>query len=239
MLESLMPETELLDPSCRKTRLLSCACCRRIWPLLRDERSRAAIEVKERSVDGLASCAEVETARQGATAACFEAEAALRSGWNPFAWLRRYPAHLGRRSPQSASAHAAEAVWEGMMGIGCASAADAACCVAPDGVTAGLDRERAAQCDIVRDIFGNPFRPAPAVDPAWLAWHDGSVSRLAQAAYEERRLPEGTLDPARLGVLADALEDAGCADADLLGHLRVPGPHVRGCWAVDLLLDKR
>jgi hypothetical protein len=61
---------------------------------------------------------------------------------------------------------------------------------------------------------------------------------LAQAAYDERVLPAGTLDTARLAVLADALEDAGCADADLLGHLRGPGPHVRGCWAVDLLLGK-
>ena len=61
---------------------------------------------------------------------------------------------------------------------------------------------------------------------------------MAEAAYEQRELPAGTLDPARLTVLADALEDAGCADADLLGHLRGPGPHVRGCWAVDLLLGK-
>jgi hypothetical protein len=51
-------------------------------------------------------------------------------------------------------------------------------------------------------------------------------------------MPSGHLDPARLAVLADALEDAGCADADLLGHLRGPGPHIRGCWAVDLLLGK-
>jgi hypothetical protein len=51
-------------------------------------------------------------------------------------------------------------------------------------------------------------------------------------------MAEGTLDPARLTVLADALEDAGCTDADLLGHLRSPGPHVRGCWAVDLVLGK-
>ena len=53
-----------------------------------------------------------------------------------------------------------------------------------------------------------------------------------------RSLPAGTLDPARLAVLADALEDAGCTDAGLLGHLRGPGPHVRGCWAVDLLIGK-
>jgi hypothetical protein len=98
--------------------------------------------------------------------------------------------------------------------------------------------ERAHQAALVRDIFGNPFRPAPALDPAWLIWQGGTVARLARAVYDERRLTEGTLDPMRLSLLADALEDAGCADAELLGHLRGPGPHVRGCWALDLVLGK-
>ena len=62
--------------------------------------------------------------------------------------------------------------------------------------------------------------------------------QFAQAAYEERELPSGHLSPTRLAVLADALEEAGCRDADLLAHLRAPGPHVRGCWALDLLLGK-
>jgi hypothetical protein len=61
---------------------------------------------------------------------------------------------------------------------------------------------------------------------------------LAQAAYDERTVPAGTLDPARLAVLADALEDAGCDNADILSHLRGTGPHVRGCWAVDLVLGR-
>jgi hypothetical protein len=94
----------------------------------------------------------------------------------------------------------------------------------------------ATQAAILRDLFGPPpFRPVP-IHPAWLTWDGGAVARLAQAAYDERALPAGTLDNARLGVLADALEEAGCADADLLGHLRSPGPHYRGCWAVDALL---
>ena len=59
-----------------------------------------------------------------------------------------------------------------------------------------------------------------------------------QAAYEERELPAGTLDLARLAILADALEEAGCTNADILNHCRVPGVHVRGCWAVNLLLGK-
>jgi hypothetical protein len=95
----------------------------------------------------------------------------------------------------------------------------------------------AALVALLREVFGNPFRPM-AVDPNWLAWRGGTVPRLAQAAYDERELPSGHLDPARLAVLADALDDAGCTDLDLLGHLRGPGPHVRGCRILDLLLGK-
>jgi hypothetical protein len=64
------------------------------------------------------------------------------------------------------------------------------------------------------------------------------VVAVARAAYDERELPSGTLDGARLAVLTDALEESGCDQADLLAHLRGPGPHVRGCWAVDLILGK-
>jgi hypothetical protein len=62
--------------------------------------------------------------------------------------------------------------------------------------------------------------------------------KLATAIYDERSLPDGALDALRLRILADALEEAGCADADLLGHLRSPGPHVRGCWPLDVLLGR-
>jgi hypothetical protein len=64
------------------------------------------------------------------------------------------------------------------------------------------------------------------------------VTKLAQAAYDDRHLPAGTLDNGRFSVLADALEDAGCTEEAVLSHLRSDGPHVRGCWAVDLLLGK-
>ena len=90
---------------------------------------------------------------------------------------------------------------------------------------------------LLRDVVGNPFRPV-VLSPAWLTWSDGIVVRLARSAYDERKLPEGTLDNGRLAILADALEEAGCSDADILGHLRGPGPHVRGCWPVDLCLGK-
>jgi hypothetical protein len=75
-----------------------------------------------------------------------------------------------------------------------------------------------------------------AFDPAW---RTPAVLAQAQAAYDNRTLPAGTLEPDRLAVLADALEEAGCADPDILGHLRGPGPHVRGCFVVDAILDKK
>jgi hypothetical protein len=93
--------------------------------------------------------------------------------------------------------------------------------------------ELAALC---REIFG-PFRPV-AIDPAWLLWEGGLVSGLARAATSERALPAGTLDRTRLAVLADAADEVGCTRAELLDHLRGPGPHVLGCWAVDLLAGK-
>ena len=80
----------------------------------------------------------------------------------------------------------------------------------------------------LRDIFGNPFRPV-ALDPAW---RTANVVGIAQSIYEERAFD-------RLPILADALEDAGCTNADMLNHCRQPGDHVRGCWPVDLVLGKK
>ena len=101
------------------------------------------------------------------------------------------------------------------------------------GWVAALASERRNQCRLLQDLFFNPFRPTVVMGVP-----GGTPAQLARAVYEGRRSPEGTLEPARLALLADALEDAGCTDADLLGHLRGPGPHVRGCWAVDLALGK-
>jgi hypothetical protein len=84
---------------------------------------------------------------------------------------------------------------------------------------------------LIRDIFGNPFQPV-AIDPSWLAWNDGSIPKLAQGIYDERAFD-------RLPILADALEEAGCHDPDILAHCRQPREHVRGCWVVDLILGKQ
>jgi hypothetical protein len=91
----------------------------------------------------------------------------------------------------------------------------------------------------LRDIFGPlPFRSVLPLDPHVLARSNSTVTNLARAIYEERHLPEGTLDQQGLGVLADALEEAGCTDNTILSHCRGPGPHIRGCWVLDLILSK-
>jgi hypothetical protein len=91
----------------------------------------------------------------------------------------------------------------------------------------GIKRVHAHHRLLLRDIFDHLFLPA-AVEPAWLT---PTVLALARGIYEERAFD-------RLPVLADALLDAGCEAADVLAHCRGPGPHVRGCWVVDLLLGK-
>ena len=98
----------------------------------------------------------------------------------------------------------------------------------------GVWREDDPTAEFVRELFGNPFRRS-VLDPVW---RSSTVVALAQAAYDERSLTTGQFDPSRLGILADALEDAGCDNADILNHCRGPGPHVRGCWVLDLLLGK-
>ncbi len=84
-----------------------------------------------------------------------------------------------------------------------------------------------AQADLLRCVFGNPFRPV-AFDPSW---RTEAVVGLARGMDEAH-------DFTPLSVLADALEDAGCEDAELLAHCRGPGPHARGCHAIDQVLGR-
>jgi hypothetical protein len=198
----------------RKTRLFACALARCLWPLLGTGRSRRAVEAAERFADGLAPKREMTRAGAAAQQAAWtvwRVDSRPKDGRNVNA-LRtaRYAAYATFPfGPQWISRHAVSA-----------------------GVSAPF------QSALLHDLFGPlPFRPV-SLTPAVLAWNDATVARLARATYEERHMPEGTLDNARLAVLADALEEAGCSDADILGHLRGLGPHVRGCWIVDLLLGK-
>jgi hypothetical protein len=84
-------------------------------------------------------------------------------------------------------------------------------------------------CDLVRDLFGTPFRPVPGIEQRVLNWNDATVFKLARSIYEERRFRD-------LPILADALEDSGCTEPDILDHCRKPGVHARGCWLLDLVL---
>lgn len=92
---------------------------------------------------------------------------------------------------------------------------------------AGWMAERKAQADILRDIFGTPFPPVP-LDRSWLI---PTVKGLAQSIYDNRSFDE-------MPLLADDLVKAGCANQEILGHCRGQGPHVRGCWVVDMVLGK-
>ncbi|MGH9678109.1 MAG: hypothetical protein ACRD36_13475, partial [Candidatus Acidiferrum sp.] len=96
--------------------------------------------------------------------------------------------------------------------------------------TFGDAEARETFAKILRCInFPLPFHTALAIDPAWLTWNGGDIARLAQAIYEGRTFN-------RLPLLANALEDAGCADSEILNHCRAGGKHARGCWVVELLL---
>jgi hypothetical protein len=221
----------------RKLRRYACACGRRVWDLLTDERSRAAVEMAERFAEGEADRNELDRARSEAHRARDELQvAAMRSVvYGPAQAAVISAAAVSMRSCAGSAAMAAR---EAALFVTDALAAAAGeprpvQMVGPD-LPSGPLRQ---VCDLLRDVFSNPFRPV-ACDPSWLRWRGSTVVRLAQAAYEDRALPTGTLEPARLAVLADALEEAGCADAELLGHLRSPGPHLCGCWAVDLLLGR-
>jgi hypothetical protein len=210
----------------RRLRLFCCACCRRIWPQLDDE-SRAAVEAGERSADGLLGkqeLAQVETQTK-------------HRAWGAAPYTKRGQALWACHNAVRPGAPPKRAAAVAYL-VGCVVAEGEADQIRksangrrPDPRLPDLRVEDAAQCALLRDIFGNPFRPA-SLPPVCRT--PAAVS-LAQAAYEERVLPSGELGPARLAVLADALEDAGCTSVEILTHLRGPGPHTRGCWPIDLI----
>jgi hypothetical protein len=194
----------LRGPSARKLRLFACACCRRIWHLGTAE-ARHAVEVAERHADGQGLAGELEAAAEVVRSVrpqCFYFAAAP----DGTAYLA---AHAAQRATDAAADHhpfksKTPVVWR---------RAHAAECE--------------AQAELLRDLFGNPFRPV-ALDPAW---RTPTVLAIARAIYEGRGFGD-------LPILADALEDAGCTVAANLDHCRRPGPHARGCWALDLLLGR-
>jgi hypothetical protein len=221
----------------RKHRLFAAACCRRIWDLIRDERSQRAVEVTELFADGReippewlaqARAAPVyECHFQPAPINCFACDAAASS------CLPNAP--LGSKQEYiafSTAINASDALRHIPHMDNCSDPEEYI------EAAAACEDEQRVQANLLRCIFGlSPLRPLPPLAPSLRDWQDGLIVRMAHAIYEERSLPEGTLDIARLAVLADALEEAG-ADTVLLDHLRGPGLHVRGCWLVDLLTGR-
>jgi hypothetical protein len=235
----------------RKARLFAVACCRRIWHLLTDERSRTAVEVAERFVDG-GAC---DKACQVAARMALNARGEATDRWQAAEGEAVASVAIAHEIPVTYAAWSVIARprsrrwWEDIAG----DTAEAYACFSINsvqGATTALapttaydqanDSERAAQAALLRDLFGPlPCRPLPPLPPPVRAWNDGCIVKLATALYQERKLPEGTLDSLRLGVLADALEEAGLTDPDVLGHLRQQGGvHVRGCFVLDWLLEK-
>jgi hypothetical protein len=231
----------------RKLRLVAAACCRQVWDWL-GEKSRRAIDVLEQYVDRLATADELHIAARGA------GEDSLEEFGHHHPSNAAYIATTIQQNVTAldvalgAAAEIAEAVrceasiskgisihgWPPPAPLLIDPAVRQACIEAGDKATAAA---RWAQCHLLRDVFHGPRR-AVYFRRNWLFWNDHLVPRLAQAAYDERLLPDGTLDAGRLGILADALLDAGCDVEELLSHLRNPGPHVRGCWAVDAVLSR-
>lgn len=195
----------------RKLRLFAIACCRHLFRKVRVPlRYEQEVDVGERYADGAASSVELWEARLYSNSV---AEAAC---------MNTTEAEGGVVMADCAALNAA---W----------AATQPGPIMPDdnGLSAArLAAEQAIQCDLLRDVFGPRLLvPAPP-DPAVLAWQGSTVVHMAGAIYESRRWED-------LPVLGDALEDAGVNDRAVLDHCRGPGPHVRGCHVLDLLLGKK
>jgi hypothetical protein len=241
----------------RKYRLFSCACLRRVWFHLSDERAREAVSVAERFADDSALVDQVAAANKAAWPGMdFEAPATM-AALLASAGVRIHPALAAWGAARAAAGSVAESRIARLTASDEAYAAWDIALAWADGddgqeanwrsLTTARDscdedpaqsREKEAQAALLRCIFSDPFRPPTPLPPSLLPWRDGLLQRLTEAAYEHRILPSGHLDPDRVAVLADAIEESGFTDAELLGHLRGPGPHVRGCWAVDAITGR-
>lgn len=209
----------------RKLRWFACGCVRHVWGLLLDASSQRAVEVAERFADGDATSAELVAAE----AAAFDVArlADLRNTVSDPGWAAtRAAARAANLDAYSAATGAsftaalAAAPWRFLKDGKVDSHGDLAA------KQAALRR----QADLLREVVGNPFRPV-AFDPAWLAWNHGAAGHLARSIYADNTFSE-------LPILADSLEEAGCTAAALLEHLWSPGPHGRGCWALDVVLGR-
>jgi hypothetical protein len=184
----------------RKLRLFACACCRRHRNSLRGKKHQLVLQRTEEFADGQISKKEMQKAR---------------AKWDTFDYP--FPLPGSWQGALSSATRTHTNAWNVASGTATRFVQ----------ISRRSATERAAQAALLRDIFGNPFRPI-SLDPAWLT---STVVALAQGIYAERAFD-------RMPILADALQDAGCSNEDILNHCRGPGPHCRGCWVVDLILGK-
>jgi hypothetical protein len=217
-----------VNPSPRKCRLFAVACCRQVIHLVNERTVLKALECAERYADG-------------------ETLEAVFSVWSEAAiqvFLRIREQDFGTQSIVMRGAYLRVETYAVQAIRDCMSEdAKSAAQEVPDSVAAALsgahyegdppfDAAQAMNASLLRCIVGNPFRPV-SLDPRWLT---STVVDLARSIYEaDPRQAGGYMN---LPILADALMDAGCDNEDLLNHCRSSGPHVRGCWAIDLILGK-
>jgi hypothetical protein len=220
----------------RKLRLFAVACSRRIWQYLKENRSRHIVEIADLFADGLATEVELHSAFDEAAVAQEAVhweggDAVDQSAAETVLGLREelQLAQVLDGATETVGEVVAGEAWEEIYQTpgkhwSTQERED------KEAFDSGQAAEMAAQAALVREVFGNPFRPV-AINPAWLRWNDGTLSKRAQAIYDNRCFTDVLM-------LADVLEEAGCTNSDILDHCRGSGPHARGCWVVDLILGK-
>jgi hypothetical protein len=235
----------------RQFRLFMAACCRRFLPLMPKKPAgdrrlcEKAVDYGERFADGLISRDQLRAAFnekdwRNVTHDGYLASVAARK--LTYVEIARCPRPMLRG--RNVIAHPASEAAEYSRNV--VSRLQQQSKTAPGSTPTAKKRvatiaEKRYQIGLLRDLFGNPFRPVPPAQgkDAWLkqwrrtlAWKGATVPNLARSIYDERQFD-------RLPILAEALEEAGCSEAEILSHCREPGPHVRGCWVVDLVLNKQ
>jgi hypothetical protein len=222
----------------RKLRLFAAACCRRIEQLLAGDLARRAIEGVERWAEGQADGPAVTELQRAVQWESNRAANELRLAPGLFApenARRRYSCETSCWAAQALLGALQEGSWDAASdGARGASMAERRAAWGTregnDWYQASCAAENVAQRELLCEVFGNPFQPVK-VEPALLKWNGGAVRHLAEAIYRERNFAD-------LPVLADALEEAGCAEPSLLDHCRRPSGHVLGCWALDTLTGR-
>jgi len=223
------------DASDRKLRLFSVACCRSVSRFMSNDSFDTFLVQVDRFVESNIGPQQLARARGEMTPARRESgRASVLLSARSLERVTGIDVDYDPRSAAEAAAAAWGRVWDAALLL--AGPSPRECALASGRATDAVRRDARlsrsfdppeAPSQFARDIFGNPLRPA-AFDPRW---RTADAVGLARAIYEDRAFD-------RLPLLADALMDAGCDSEDILAHCRGDGPHVRGCWVVDLVLGK-